>query len=864
MRPAEVIISHQNTDFDALGSMLAARRLYPGATVLVHGGLNRNVREFAALHDQELALADASRCDLSAVSRVIVVETSQLGRLGDVADLVERPGVETMLFDHHGTEPPAWVARERYLCSGDGALSSTMAGILAERGIEPTATEATVLALGIHEDTGSLTYASTTVRDVEALAFCLRHGANQELIGGFLHTPLDADHRALLTTLIDASEQVELGGVAVLVAAARWPRYVDGVSTLASKITDLTDSPAMVMLVEMDGRVFAVGRSRTAAFDVAAVMAALGGGGHAQAASALVRDETLEGARARLGTALVLGIAAGPRAADIMSSPPWFVDADGTIDDALAECRRRGTSGVPVASGGEMVGVVAREDMGRAIGHGLGHAPVRGIMSAEVAGLPPDATLADVQRVLLRGVGRLAVTRDGRDGPHPTADVLGIITRGDLLRALRDAPPGAPPKRPTDLGDRLRAMPGLERLWPAAASAADDAGVYLVGGAVRDLLLGEPSFDIDLAFEGDGIAFAERLAAALGGRMHAHEKFHTAVVLAGDLRVDVASARTEHYEYPAALPTVEHSSIRQDLHRRDFTINAMAVSLLPAEFGLLFDPYGGEGDLGRGIVRVLHNLSFIEDPTRIFRAIRYQNRYGFDMDGLTRQLARSCVEMGLVGDLSGARVRDELQAVLGEEEVAGALVSLDQLGLAGAVHPALDCGPESVGLVERLDRARRRHAPELPAWRGRLAAIARGIPGGELDEWLERLRVRRRDARVVAAAAVVPPRLAPALGETLEPARIAELLAPHPAEVALMVVALEGPAAEAAELYLAQLRDLRLDIDGDTLREQLGMPESPQVGTLLAELLRRRRNGELGGREEQLEAARELLAEVAG
>jgi tRNA nucleotidyltransferase (CCA-adding enzyme) len=547
-----------------------------------------------------------------------------------------------------------------------------------------------------------------------------------------------------------------------------------------------------------------------------------------------------------------------------MSSPPWFVDADNTIDEALAECRRRGTSGVPVASGGEMVGVVAREDMGRAIGHGLGHAPVRGIMSAEVAGVPPDATLADVQRVLLRGVGRVAVTRDGRDGPHSTADVLGIVTRGDLLRALRDAPPGAPPKRPTDLGDRLRAMPGLDRLWPAAAAAADDAGIYLVGGAVRDLLLEEPSFDIDLAFEGDGIAFAERLAAALGGRMHAHEKFHTAVVLAGDLRVDVASARTEHYEYPAALPTVEHSSIRQDLHRRDFTINAMAVSLLPAEFGLLFDPYGGEGDLGRGIVRVLHNLSFIEDPTRIFRAIRYQNRYGFDMDGLTRQLARSCVEMGLVGDLSGARVRDELLAVLGEEEVTGALVSLDQLGLAGAVHPALDCGPESVRLVERLDRARRHHAPELPAWRGRLAAIARGIPGGELDEWLERLRMRRRDARVVASAAVVPPRLAEALAETVEPARIAELLAPHPAEVALMVVALGGPAAEAAELYLAQLRDLRLDIDGDTLREQLGMPESPRVGTLLAELLRRRRNGELGGREEQLEAARELLAEVAG
>ena len=247
----------------------------------------------------------------------------------------------------------------------------------------------------------------------------------------------------------------------------------------------------------------------------------------------------------------------------------------------MAECRRRHTSGVQIASGGEMVGAVEREDIGRAMGHGLGHAPVRGIMSAEVVAVAPDATLADVQRVLMRGAGRLAVTGDGRDGAHAPAEVLGIITRGDLLRALREAAsPGADVREPTDLGAKLLALPGLERLWPAAAEAAGDVGgLYLVGGAVRDLLLDEPSFDIDLAVEGDGITFAERLAAALGGRMHAHEKFHTAVVIAGELRVDVASARTEHYEYPAALPTVEHSSIRQDLYRRDFTVNAMAVSL---------------------------------------------------------------------------------------------------------------------------------------------------------------------------------------------------------------------------------------------------------------------------------------------
>jgi tRNA nucleotidyltransferase (CCA-adding enzyme) len=234
-----------------------------------------------------------------------------------------------------------------------------MAGILAERGIEPTATEATVLALGIHEDTGSLTYASTTVRDVEALAFCLRHGANQELIGGFLHTPLDAaiarsDHPDRRVRAGRA------GGVAVLVAA-RWSRYVDGVSTLP-KVTDLNDSPAMVMLVEMDGRVFAVGRSRTAAFDVAAAMAPWAAAA-AQAASARARRDA-RGARARLGAALALAsrpAASGRRRV----APPWFVDADSTIGGPRERGARHPACRLPPAARWWRV---AREDMGRAIG----------------------------------------------------------------------------------------------------------------------------------------------------------------------------------------------------------------------------------------------------------------------------------------------------------------------------------------------------------------------------------------------------------------------------------------------------------------------------------------------------------------
>ena len=862
MRPHQVIVTHAAMDFDALGALVAARRLYPQARACAHGGMNRNVREFVSLHTDELDLADASHLELDGVSRVVVVETPHLGRLGPFADVIRREGVEVTLFDHHlaaGEPSPEWVSPGCHVRSEDGALSTTMVSILAERGLDPTPTEATALALGIHEDTGSLTYPTTTLRDIEALAYCARNGASQELVGAFLHTPLGGDERALLTTLVDSAEPHTVGGTQVLVAAAAWPRYVDGVSTLATKIVELSDCRALVMLVEMEGRVFAVGRSRVPSLDMRAALAPVGGGGHAPASSAIIRGSTLAQVRERIVGALPAAVAAAPRARDIMSTPAWFVNADSTIDQAIDECRRRHTSGVQVEAGGVLAGAVAREDLDRAIGHGLGHAPVRAVMSSQLDAINPDAPLAEVQRRLARSsAGRLAVV-EGEAQTPAVGSVLGVVTRSDLLAALREARAPVDETAPADLADELATL-GLDRLWRAVQhAAADFSGVYLVGGAVRDLLLGERSFDIDLAVEGDGVAFARELSPVLDGRVHPHDKFHTAVVLAGDLRVDVASARTEQYEYPAALPIVEHSSIRHDLFRRDFTINAMAVAVRSEEFGRLLDPYGGRTDLAAGVIRVLHNLSFIEDPTRIFRAVRYETRYGFSMDSRTRELARGCVDMGLVGELSGARVRDELVALLDERSVAATLVRLRELGLAESLHPALDCSDQTIALVDRLDALRAQHAPQLPVWRLRLAAMTRSLPGDDVVGWLDALRVRRRDARAVAAGAVLAPRLVGLLADAPTPAAVAELLDPHPDEVALMAA---GLGSQAALGYLEALRRVRLEVDGTVLRRELGVAESPLVGELLAELLRRKRNGELDGYQDELDTARRLLAEA--
>ena len=316
------------------------------------------------------------------------------------------------------------------------------------------------------------------------------------------------------------------------------------------------------------------------------------------------------------------------------------------------------------------------------------------------------------------------------------------------------------------IAEKLDALEPLRPVFEAvqAVSGAFE-GVYLVGGAVRDVLMGEPNFDVDIAVEGDGIALGEALAEALGGRVVPHDRFGTAIVVYDGGRVDVATARTEFYDSPGALPTVEQASIRQDLYRRDFTINAMAASLKGEDFGRLVDYFGGLRDLENGVVRVLHNLSFIDDPTRIFRAIRYENRYGLSMDAHTLSLARACVEMNLVGELSSARLRDELQALLSEARVDDSVRRLAELGIDRAIHPHLAADEESLQLIEAIDRAREELAPATPAWRLRLGVLARRLPPDELYEWFERLKLRRRDADRIADAVAVGPRLPELLGK---------------------------------------------------------------------------------------------------
>jgi tRNA nucleotidyltransferase (CCA-adding enzyme) len=619
---------------------------------------------------------------------------------------------------------------------------------------------------------------------------------------------------------------------------------------------------------------------------------AVGGGGHPQAASAVTGGDSPEAVIGELLGVLKEASFGVPTAGEIMSRPVRFVDAETSVTDALVTAQRYGHSGICVREKGRLVGVVARRDLDKAIRHGLGHAPVRGVMTKSIAFARSFTGLDELRRMMVNGnIGRVPVVTDaayeqtanGRSAPVDA--VMGIVTRTDVLGAYQgrwekeQAEPHAPAPQVHAL-EALADHPFFGRLFTACAALSEDfPGVYLVGGFVRDLVLEQPNVDVDVAVEGDGIEFAARLAKELGGRVRAHRKFKTAVVLlpsealgqvppglrAGSepFHVDVATTRAEFYDYPAALPRIEHASIRQDLFRRDFTINAMAISLRGRDFGTVVDFFGGYRDLRAGVIRVLHNLSFIEDPTRIFRAVRYENRYGFRMDEHTKSLAKSCVEMHLVGDLSSVRLRDELIALLSEENVGWTVGRLCELGVAREVHPKLATGADTVALIHSLARLLEEMGleREVVPWRLRLAAMTRSMTHDELYVWLERLKLKRTDSAVIRASVVVGPALSSSLSRPdMSDWEVYRALRAAPDEALVFALAgmVPGFAAERLRRYLTELRTRTLSVGGDDILA-LGVKKGPVVGRILERLRELRVQEVIQGREPELRAARDLV-----
>ncbi|XHX76883.1 MAG: CBS domain-containing protein [Stenomitos frigidus ULC029] len=768
----DLILCHTTADFDTLGAAVGLARLQPGSRIVLAGGAHAAVRNFLALHRDEYALIERRSVHPDQIRTIAVVDTQRRDRLGVVAEWLALPNITIAVYDHHlGMESD--IAATQRQVEAVGAITTLMVEQLQAQQLTPTAAEATVMALGIHVDTGSLTFDQTTARDARALAWLMEQGASLSVIAHYAAPGLAPDLQPLLTTALESLHTETVRGSTIGWIILMLEGFVPGLSSLASHLMQLIDLDALLLAgyyskkaadsLDADERsdesdaqaLTVIGRSRIDGTDLNALFQPIGGGGHPRAASVNLHRVKPEATLAQLVTQLKAQIPQPLTARVLMSSPVRTIRPETSIAEAQRLLLRYGHSGLSVVNAaGQLLGIISRRDLDLALHHGFSHAPVKGYMTTNLKTITPDTSLPAIEALMVTyNIGRLPVLDQG--------NLVGIVTRTDVLRQLHrqegergqwreegDRERGKrgdvellPSKLRSTIDQPKALLAALRRclkpeLWQVLSTAAAEAEqqgwhLYLVGGAVRDLLLaiagtaqqGELLLeDVDLvvdgfhhaAVAGAGVALAEALQSYYPtARLEIHGKFQTAALLwhrdpvLQSLWVDFATARTEFYPYPAANPEVEASSIRQDLYRRDFTINAMAIRLTAPGAGELLDFFGGLLDLHTKQIRVLHANSFIEDPTRIYRAVRFATRLGFQLEAQTEGYIRYAIASGVYVQIQEqqrhhqspqapvatpalqTRLRAELKYIFQSPYWQPALQTLADLGALQCLHPTL-------------------------------------------------------------------------------------------------------------------------------------------------------------------------------
>ncbi len=864
----KVITTHIGADFDSLASMVAAAKLYPGARACFSGSAGRNVREFLKRTPGRWEILTPSQVDMNKITMLIVVDARSPARIASFAGILGRPGLEVHVYDHHAAVQEE-IEASFSLIEPVGATTTILVGKLLEKGIPISPKEATLFAMGIYEDTGALTFGATTEKDFRAILDLKNLGADMTAIPAHIELSLDSSERRILDKMIENARERYINGAKVVLSSMTSTAYVEGLSLFVHRLRDFFDADVALAAVQMEKRVYVVARGREEVLDVADLLSPLGGGGHPQAAAVTLTGVTPQEVLADLEARLEKSIRPLVTVGEVMTSPVMVISPEKSLEDAYRLMIRYGHSALPVALGeGEVKGIITRKDLDRAQTHGLGEARVEDYMTEDPLSIGPGAAVAEAHRIMVsRNIGRLMVTRDGR--------LMGIVTRTDILRAL------FPRSLPVETRTVAPEMPWVENISGLMASLLKDPvssllrklgeratslgmKAYVVGGFVRDLLLGGLNEDLDIVVEGDAVAFLESWVRD-GARVAIHQRFRTGTVIFPDGRkVDVATARREFYEQPVAQPQVSIDSIKHDLYRRDFSINAMALSINEEDWGTLIDYFGGRRDIKDRLLRVLHNLSFVEDPTRAIRGIRLEQRLGLRIEDNTLRLLENCIRGGLLTLLSGVRLRSEIEPLFQEKNVLAQIKRFNSVGFWRAVFPGVVVDKGALRATRRLEVFKKRLSRDIPdmgdrQWLFFLMALLTDSPSTVALQVLDRLNLSPAERDLITKGLF---ELGPAehrLGGRgqKKPSHIFTFLKEYnPITTFYWAAATERwRVRRRILLYLTRLQKVEPMLVGRDLLE-MGYQEGPLIGSILSRLQMARLDGEVETREDEIEWVR--------
>ncbi|MGB2600874.1 MAG: CBS domain-containing protein [Candidatus Omnitrophota bacterium] len=881
----DLIVTHNNADFDALSSLVAASKLYPKARLLLPGSQEKAVRNFLSLIKDKIRIEDEKTCRMDDVTRLVIVDNRHKSRIGEAASLLEKEGMKVHIYDHH--------PRTRFDIKGDkdvfkeaGATVTILLEILEKKGkLRLTPLEATLMLLGIYEETGSLSYSPTTKLDVDMVSRLLEEGANLGAVSSYLNRELSETELSIFVDLLESVEVMNMQGVNVAFAGVEAKHFIGEMGTVVHKLQDVENYPVVFVMFKTGDKVKIMARSRIKSIDVNKMMGHFNGAGHSSAASARTEGKSPDKIKSEIIHMLEKIVRPDVYARDIMSSPVKTISQEEKINSVFEKFRSSGYKGMPVINEkSKLVGMITMGDMKKAIKHGMGHSRVKGYMSTPLVTVMPDTPLHDLQELMTdKDKGRLPVLKKGK--------LVGIVSRTDVLKKVHSVLFAAKTEEHLSSADITSRMDMLlpkkfMKLIKSITAEADsrDIKLFVVGGFVRDLLLGQKNYDLDIVVEGDAIKFGKIIADKLRGSLVVHKKFGTSTVVMNwpewlgpslhpdnKFKIDIATARQETYAAPAALPTVKFSSLREDLYRRDFTINAMAIEVNKKDFGLFIDFFDGIKDLEKGIIRTLHDKSFIDDPTRIFRAVRFEQRFGFEIESHTEYLIKHAVKQEMFRRTENQRIRDELVLILKEKDPEKAVFRMRELHELRFIHPELVLKRsmkknfvqlKSVAQWYEATASRKR---KLDIWLMNLMIVLDKLTLKQVEEVLGKFVFTRSESIRLRSYKKMGDKAARKLSSRnkMKPSQVYDILEPFSHEVTLCIMAKTKSKTVQRRIkkFFTDYNGMELHIKGHDIKKE-GVSPGPEYKDMLKKILCRKLDGKLPAKKDELKYMRKLIKDA--
>jgi tRNA nucleotidyltransferase (CCA-adding enzyme) len=668
----KVIILEEGADLDALSCAYGVQLLYPESKLLRPKQLSKKAGEVFRDFKDLFRIIE----ELPPEFDLILVDTSNYE---EHLEKLKGRVRSVIIYDHHPPKLDRWEGKVEQV----GSATTLVVEELISKGMNVSAPSATLLSLGIYEDTGFLSYEGTTPRDVRAIAWLLEKGANLRLIRKYLLDTWSKEQLDILSKHLHSIESLFLDGKRVIMVVLKSEDYQPDVLHILYELREVKSADALFVIVSAGYKTYVFGRSIKGEFHVESVLERLGGGGHSFASAVKLEGVDAERVKSVL-ISLLEGKSPPLRVKDVMTSPPFVLHQDTQVSNALLELSQRNFAGAPVVDdNGKLVGIVYKKNLLKVVKH-YPHGRIRDFMVVEFHKLSPEDFIWQAEEILSRYGEKLIPIVEN-------SNLVGVITRLDLLYGIREQ------TAEVKAHEKVIRLPAhIEDIAKQVGALAQDLGfkAYLIGGVVRDILLKKEVWDIDFVIEGDAIKVAQRLAEKYGVDYHPFEEFRTAHIKVKGLKLEFATTRRETYPHPGAYPLVEYAGLKEDLLRRDFTINAMAVCVNPECFGTLIDYFGGLRDLKDKLIRVLHPLSFVEDPVRILRALRFAGRLGFKLSKSTEKLLINAVSSGLIAKAPKGRLMNELRLALREEKIFEILELYKKYGVLEQVLVGIRWSPQ--------------------------------------------------------------------------------------------------------------------------------------------------------------------------